>query len=82
MLIFFTSCLCSSVMALAAAAIAGFQFSKHLGVPDLPRLLNVCKRGEAERDKLHNNTGVKVKDKNKAERKVKIEKGSSFRHIL
>ena len=28
---------------LAAAAKAGFQFSKHLGFPDLPCLLNVCK---------------------------------------
>lgn len=37
---------------LAAAANADFQFSKHLG---LPCLLNVCKKREEERDKLHNN---------------------------
>lgn len=56
---------------LAAAASTGFQFSKHLG---LPCLLNVCKKREAERDKLHNNAGLKVKDKNTAEKKVKIER--------
>lgn len=44
---------------LAAAANSGFQFSKHLG---LPCLLNVCKKREAERDKLHNNGGLKVKN--------------------
>lgn len=56
---------------LAAAASAGFQFSKHLG---LPCLLNVCKKRDAERDKLHNNAGLKVKDKNTVGKKVKIER--------
>lgn len=59
---------------LAAAANAGFQFSKHLGVPDLPCLLNVCEKREAGRDKLHINAGLKVKDKNAVERKVKTER--------
>lgn len=59
---------------LAAAANPGFQFSKHLGVPDLPCLPNVCKKREAERDKLHSNAGLKVKDKNTVEKKAKIER--------
>lgn len=59
---------------LAAAANTGFQFSKHLGIPDLPCLLNVCKKTEAERDKLHNNTDIKVKDTFTVEKKVEIER--------
>lgn len=59
---------------LAAAANTGFQFSKHLGIPDLPCLLNVGKKREAERDMLHNNAGLKVKDENMVEKKVKMEK--------
>lgn len=62
---------------LAAAANAGFQFSKHLG---LPCLLNVCRKREAERDTLHNYAGLKVKDKNTVERKVKIEEKEKQLH--
>lgn len=62
---------------LAAAANAGFQFSKHLG---LHCLLNVCRKREAERDALHNYAGLKVKDKNTVERKVKIEEKEKRLH--
>lgn len=49
---------------LAAAANAGFQFSKHLGIPDLPCLLNMCKKKKkkSEREELHNKPCVKVKE--------------------
>lgn len=53
----FISCLVFLRAGLAAAANAGFQFSKHLGVPDLPCQLNVCKKREAERDMLHRSKG-------------------------